>query len=59
MGDNSPLPLENRNSIHVAVLRMNLNVVPSAAEQERHNVTEALAKVARHEGERFRLLDTR
>ncbi len=59
MGNNSPLLLENKNSIHVAALRMNLSVVPSAAEQERHNVTEALAKVARHDGKRFRLLDTR
>ncbi len=35
------------------------SVVPSAAEQERHRVTEALATAMRHDGKRFRLLDTR
>ena len=59
VGNSLPLLLENKNSIHVAVLSMNPSVVPSAAEQERHNVTETLATAMRHDGKRFRLLDTR
>ena len=59
VGNSSPLLPENKNSIYVVALRMNLSVVPSAAEQERHSVTEALATAMRHDGKRFRLLDTR
>ncbi len=57
--NSSPLLPENKNSIHAVALRMNLSVVPSAAEQERHSVTEVLATATRHDGKRFWLLDTR
>jgi hypothetical protein len=39
-------------------LRKNSSVVPRAAGQERHRVTEALATGTRHDGKGIRLLDT-
>ena len=59
VGNSLPLLLENKNSIHVVSLRINLSGVPSAAEQERHSVTEALATAMRYDGKRSRLLDIR
>ena len=40
VGYSSPLRLENKSSIHLVACRVNLSVVPNAAEQGRQSVTE-------------------